>query len=140
LPSVNPRPSVKVNDRQLSTAADGSLPRAAFAECLTLGKDVFAECPALGKRARYREQDFAECGSRQRLICRVSDKKHSAKLLTLGKGSDSDSGYQTHTVFSMLFQFYSSFVSYNTHIYVYAVTKIAMGTEPLYIPDPIELR
>jgi hypothetical protein len=26
------------------TAADGSLPRAPFAECLTLGKLVFAEC------------------------------------------------------------------------------------------------
>jgi hypothetical protein len=42
------------------TAADGPLPSATFAECLTLGKHVFAECTALGKAARYRELDFAE--------------------------------------------------------------------------------
>jgi hypothetical protein len=44
LPSANARPSVKVNGRQLLTAADGSLPSATFAECLALGKEVFAEC------------------------------------------------------------------------------------------------
>jgi hypothetical protein len=54
-----------------------------FAECRALGKEIFAECtadsPTLGKRRRYREQDFAEYGTRQRLLCRVSDKKHSTK-------------------------------------------------------------
>jgi hypothetical protein len=50
-----------------------------------------AECPALSKQALYRVQDFAECGSRHSLLCRVPDKKHSAKSLTLGKGPDSGS-------------------------------------------------
>jgi hypothetical protein len=35
--------------------------------------------PALGKHGRYRERDFVECGTRQRLLCRVPDRKHSAK-------------------------------------------------------------
>jgi hypothetical protein len=52
-----------------------------------------AECPALGKLARYREPYFAECGSRQSPLCRVPDKKHSAKTPTLGKGPDSGSGH-----------------------------------------------
>jgi hypothetical protein len=43
-----------------------------------------AECPTLGKLALYRAQDFAECGTRQSLLCRVPDKKRSA----LGKGAD----------------------------------------------------
>jgi hypothetical protein len=79
------------------TAANGPLPSAFFAECLTLGKHVFAECgscaecPALDKEARYREPNFAECGSRQILLCRVPDKRHSAKRPTLGKASDSGS-------------------------------------------------
>jgi hypothetical protein len=38
-----------------------------------------AECPALGKEARCREPNFTECGSRQSLLCRVPDKRHSAK-------------------------------------------------------------
>jgi hypothetical protein len=38
-----------------------------------------AESSALGKRGRYREQNFAECDTRQRLFCRVSDRKYSAK-------------------------------------------------------------
>jgi hypothetical protein len=50
-----------------------------------------AECPTLGKSARYREPDFAECGSRQSLLCRVPDKRHSAKSPTLGKVPDSGS-------------------------------------------------
>jgi hypothetical protein len=60
------------------TTADGPLLSAFFAECLILGKHVFcrvrtcAECPALGKEARYREPNFAECGSRQSV-------RHSAK-------------------------------------------------------------
>jgi hypothetical protein len=50
-----------------------------------------AECPALGKLALYRAQDFAECGARQNLLCRVPDKRHSAKPPALGKGPDSGS-------------------------------------------------
>jgi hypothetical protein len=49
------------------------------------------ECPALGKQALYRAQDFVECGARQSLICRVPDKKHSAKPPALGEGPDSGS-------------------------------------------------
>jgi hypothetical protein len=85
-------------------ATDGPLPSAPFAECLTLGKRVFAEwgpvpsvqhsvkrlvaesltlpSAALGKAF------FAECGSQQSLLCRVPDKRHSAKRPTLGKASD----------------------------------------------------
>jgi hypothetical protein len=79
------------------TAADGPLPRAPFAECLTLGKLVFAECrpvPSVQhsvKGALCREPNFTECGTRQSLLCRVPDKRHSAKNTTLGKASDSGS-------------------------------------------------
>jgi hypothetical protein len=73
------------------TASDGPLPRAPFAECLALGKLVFAECPALGKEPRCREYSFTECGTRQSLLCRVPDKRHSAKISTLGKALDSGS-------------------------------------------------
>jgi hypothetical protein len=57
------------------------------------------ESPALGKRGRYREQDFAECGTWQRLFCRVLDKKHSTKRLALGKEPDSGSVYGVPTNF-----------------------------------------
>jgi hypothetical protein len=50
-----------------------------------------AECPTLGKLALYRAQDVAECGTRQSLLCRVPDKKHSAKPPALGKGANSGS-------------------------------------------------
>jgi hypothetical protein len=74
------------------------LPSATFAECLALGKEIFAECiyfcaesPALGKRVYYRELDFAEYGTRQSILCRIPDKKHSAKRRALGKATDSGS-------------------------------------------------
>jgi hypothetical protein len=38
------------------TVADGRLPRASFAECLTLGKVVFAECrsvPSVQRSAKH---------------------------------------------------------------------------------------
>jgi hypothetical protein len=85
------------NDRQLLTAVDGPLPSVAvrrvfgtWQRCLYR---VFscAESLALGKHDRYREQDFAECGTRQRLLCQVPDKKHSAKHRALGKVPDSGS-------------------------------------------------
>jgi hypothetical protein len=44
LPSVCFRLSAKTNGRQLQTAANGPLPRAVFAEYLTLGKGSLAEC------------------------------------------------------------------------------------------------
>jgi hypothetical protein len=81
LPSVNSRCSAKITTvsyrRLLTVICRASL----FDECLALGKDLYlcTESPALGKRARYREQDFAECSTRQRRLCRVPDKKHSAK-------------------------------------------------------------
>jgi hypothetical protein len=37
------------------------------------------EWPTLDKLALYRAQDFAECGSRQSLLCRVLDKKALGK-------------------------------------------------------------
>jgi hypothetical protein len=66
------------NDRQLYTAPDGPLPRATLHQVFgTRQRNLcrvcsYAESPALGKSRRYREQDFAECGTRP-------DKKHSAK-------------------------------------------------------------
>jgi hypothetical protein len=39
----------------------------------------WAECTTLGKPALYRAQNFAEGSTRQSLLCRVPDKKHSAK-------------------------------------------------------------
>jgi hypothetical protein len=35
---------------------------------------------------------FNECGTRQRILCRVPDKKHSAKSRALGKGPDFGNG------------------------------------------------
>jgi hypothetical protein len=51
----------------------------------------YAERLTLGKHRRYREQDFAECHTRQRLLYRVPDKKHSTKRRALGKDPDSGS-------------------------------------------------
>jgi hypothetical protein len=89
------------------TAVDGPLPSAAFAECYTLGKCVFAEWGPVSsvqhsvKRlvaesltlpsAALGKAFFVECGSRQSLLCRVPDKRHSSKRPTLGKASDSGS-------------------------------------------------
>jgi hypothetical protein len=50
-----------------------------------------AECSALGKGALCRDPNFTECSIRQSLLCRVPDKRHSAKNTTLGKASDSGS-------------------------------------------------
>jgi hypothetical protein len=50
----------------------------------------------------YREQDFAECGTRQISLYRVSDKKHSAKLRALGKEPDSGSALQPYDYCTML--------------------------------------
>jgi hypothetical protein len=55
-----------------------------------------AECPALGKVALCREPNVTEGGSRQSRLCRVPDKRHSAKRPTLGKASDSGSAYYTY--------------------------------------------
>jgi hypothetical protein len=76
------------------TATDGPLPSATFAECrqtCLCRVGSYVECPALGKEARCREPNFTECGSQQSLLCRVPDKRHSAKRPTLGKASDSGS-------------------------------------------------
>jgi hypothetical protein len=70
-----------------------------FAECLGISTRQksfcrvlgWAECTTLGKPALYRAQNFAEGGTRQSLLCRVPDKKHSAKPSVLGKGVDSGS-------------------------------------------------
>jgi hypothetical protein len=61
-----------------------------------------AECPALGKESRCRESSFTECGTRQILLCRVPDKRHSAKIATLGKALDSGSvGSSSHFAASL---------------------------------------
>ena len=61
---------------------------------LTLPRAPCAECSALGKGARCRASNFTECGTRQTLLCRVPNKRHSAKRPTLGKASDSGSEIQ----------------------------------------------
>jgi hypothetical protein len=66
------------------------------------------ECPTLGKDARYREPSFAECGSRQSRLCRVPEKRHSAKRPALGKGSDSGSDTQAKLI-------YETFAEFNPH-------------------------
>jgi hypothetical protein len=50
-----------------------------------------AECSALGKGYLCREPKFTERGTRQSLLCRVPDKKHSAKPPALGKEPNSGS-------------------------------------------------
>jgi hypothetical protein len=57
-----------------------------------------AECLALGKQDLYRAQDSAECGPRQSRLCRVPDKKHSAKPPALGKEPNSGSGRGFHCI------------------------------------------
>jgi hypothetical protein len=57
-----------------------------------------AECPALGKESRCRESSFTECGTRQILLCRVPDKRHSTKIATLGKALDSGSDYRSNRI------------------------------------------
>jgi hypothetical protein len=59
---------------------------------LSLPSASCAECSALGKGALCREPKFTECGTRQSLLCRVPDKKYSAKPPALGKACDSGSG------------------------------------------------
>jgi hypothetical protein len=71
-----------VSYRRLVTAPCGA---SRFVENLTLDKVFCAECLALGKRGRYRDLDFAKYDFRQRLLCRVLDKKRSAKRRELGK-------------------------------------------------------
>jgi hypothetical protein len=56
--------------------------------CRVLG---CADCPTLGKPALDRAPDSAECGARQSRLCRVPDKKHSAKPPALDKDPDSGS-------------------------------------------------
>jgi hypothetical protein len=80
------------------TAANGPLPRAFFAECgpmpsvLHSIKRLVTESRTLPSAA-LGKAFFAECGSRQSLLCRVPDKRHSAKSPTLGKASDSGSDW-----------------------------------------------
>jgi hypothetical protein len=60
------------------------------------------ETTALGKRGRYREQNFVVYGTRQRLICRVPEKKYSVKYRALGKdqyfGSDTLPFHDRHSL------------------------------------------
>jgi hypothetical protein len=79
------------------TAADGFLPRAPFAECLTLGKPVFAECCPLPSVQHSVKSLFAEsltlssAALGKAFFAECPKKKHSAKNPTLGKASDSGS-------------------------------------------------
>jgi hypothetical protein len=59
---------------------------------LSLPSASCAECSALGKGDLCREPKFTERGTRQSLLCRVPDKKYSAKPPALGKACDSGSG------------------------------------------------
>jgi hypothetical protein len=85
LPSVNPRLSAKTDGRQLRDGrwrpfAERCLCRVLNTRQMCLCRvGSCAECPALDKEARCRELNFTECGSRQSCLCRVPDKRHSAK-------------------------------------------------------------
>jgi hypothetical protein len=57
------RPSAKVNDRHLWTAADGSLPSVVFAEGSTLGKVIFAECYYVPSVLHSVSEIVTECGT-----------------------------------------------------------------------------
>jgi hypothetical protein len=57
-----------------------------------------AECSALGKGYLCREPKFTESGTRQRLLCRVPDKKHSAKPPAPGKEPNSGSDLSVTTI------------------------------------------
>jgi hypothetical protein len=75
------------------TAVDGPLPRAPFAECLTLGKLVFAECrpvPSVQHSVKSLVAESLALPSAS-LLCRVPDKRHSTKIATLDKALDSGS-------------------------------------------------
>ena len=91
LPSAKSRLSAKITDvsyRRLLTV----LCRAwVFAECLALGKEVFAECLPVPSALLSVNVVVTESGTRQRLLCRVSDKKHSTKPQALSKVLDSGS-------------------------------------------------
>jgi hypothetical protein len=97
LPRANGWHSAKTNGRQLWDGcwrlfAESSLCRVFDTRQTCLCRVLSsAECSALGKESLCRELDFTECGSRQSLLCRVLDKRHSAKNPTLGKDSDSGS-------------------------------------------------
>jgi hypothetical protein len=70
------------------TATDGPLPSATFAECF--GKRVFVEWGPVPSVQH----------SVKSLLCRVPDKRHSAKRPTLGKASDSGSEGRSGADFS----------------------------------------
>jgi hypothetical protein len=97
LPSVNRWLSTKTDGRQLLDGrwrpfAESPLCRVFDTRQRSLCRvGPGAECPALGKEALCREPNFTEGGARQSCLCRVSDKRHSAKRPTLGKASDSGS-------------------------------------------------
>jgi hypothetical protein len=57
-----------------------------------------AECSALSKGALCREPNLVECGTRQSLLCRVPDKRHSTKNTTLGKACDSGSEWKSYSI------------------------------------------
>jgi hypothetical protein len=97
LPSASRWLSAKTDGRQLWDGrwrpfAESPLSRVLNTRQTSLCRvSTNAECPALGKEPRCREPSFTECGTRQSLLCRVPDKRHSAKIATLGKALDSGS-------------------------------------------------
>jgi hypothetical protein len=76
--------------------ADGPLPSIASRRV-----SGYVECATLGKGGRYGESSFTECGTRQRMLCRVPDKRHSTKRRALGK--EPDSGRVCHQLYKNIF-------------------------------------
>ena len=72
-----------------ATAADGPLPRAPFAECVTLGKLVFAECLPVSSVQHSVKGLFAESLTLPRAAL---GKAFFAECLTLGKHVFSECG------------------------------------------------
>jgi hypothetical protein len=77
----------KDNDRQLLTTTDGPLPRAVVCRVFGTWQRFFAECFSV-PRALHSVNAVI---TRQRILCRVPDKKHSAKRQALDKEPDSGS-------------------------------------------------
>jgi hypothetical protein len=94
VPTIGPRQ--RLTTVSFRTAADDPLSSATVVECLTLGKEIFAESSPVPSVLHSVNQLVTESrslpsGSRQSRLCRVPDKRHSAKLPAFGKACNSGS-------------------------------------------------
>jgi hypothetical protein len=98
LPSARTRLSAKVTAVSFRRRLTALCREPPFAECILVPRVLLSANVVVTERrtlpsAALGKGFFAECGTRQRLLCRVPDKKHSAKRRALSKGPDSGSEY-----------------------------------------------